>query len=764
MKRLIVGLAIGGALTMAPRVALAQDNPFTSSPEADAAAMRFLGTTSEPVPDHPDMVRFRLSGNVVIPCGDMTLFADEVIYDRNTNILEAFGHVNLQQKDLLIYGDHAVLNRTTRLGTMFNATGFAQLGEKPDQKSLFGTLEPDVYFWGDKIAKIGPKSYQLTDGGFTTCVQPSRRWEMTAARGTVVLDKRVVMKNVILKVKDVPFMYLPGMYYPINKEGRSTGFLLPQYASSSVFGQSISNAFFWAINRSQDATFFHDYHSKTGQGLGTEYRYVGDAGSRGNVLFKMLNEHSSAQGESTAASQTRRNYAVNGDLNQALAHGFRAIGNARYTNDISFNQLNQDINAYSQRTSTVGLSVSGNVGRYRLNGTVDRNDFFNGNNPGVRYGRAPAVDFAMGDKPIGKTKIYFGASGNMSYFIHQDDLEDPTTDHSLARFDGGSSLRAPLSSLPYLTATGTASWRVTRWLETLDPNTGQNIPIGLTRQLFTFRGDVVGPVFSRIFQTPNSNYALRFKHLIEPAFGIEWLSPFDQTSKVVQIDYTDRQVGGTTNVNYRLSNRLLARKKPRDNNPNAPPIVREILSVDLSQSYYSQAAAQLADPGNLTSSTETKFSPILVKATSRPTDAASVQFTMDIDPKYRHIKTLGAQGALDSAHAHVSAGWSKKLVIPALLGYDELSATHYLNASTTVRTRSNSVGGTYDFNLDVKNASFLQQRIIAYYNSQCCGISVDWQNFSTPNLNIPANRTFAVSFTLAGIGSFSNPLGSFGAR
>jgi hypothetical protein len=31
-------------------------------------------------------------------------------------------------------------------------------------------------------------------------------------------------------------------------------------------------------------------------------------------------------------------------------------------------------------------------------------------------------------------------------------------------------------------------------------------------------------------------------------------------------------------------------------------------------------------------------------------------------------------------------------------------------------------------------------------------------------LNVPSNRQFSVSFTLAGLGSFSNPLGGFGGR
>ena len=68
-------------------------------------------------------------------------------------------------------------------------------------------------------------------------------------------------------MKDVPVFYLPAFYYPINKEDRATGFLMPIYGASTIRGQSLSNAFFWAINRSQDATFYHDWFSKTGQGV-----------------------------------------------------------------------------------------------------------------------------------------------------------------------------------------------------------------------------------------------------------------------------------------------------------------------------------------------------------------------------------------------------------------------------------------------------------------------------------------------------------------
>ena len=78
----------------------------------------------------------------------------------------------------------------------------------------------------------------------------------------------------VLKAKGLPVLFLPALYYPISSDARQTGFLMPSYGSSSYRGQVISNGFFWAIGRSQDATILHDWYSKTGQAVDGEYRYV----------------------------------------------------------------------------------------------------------------------------------------------------------------------------------------------------------------------------------------------------------------------------------------------------------------------------------------------------------------------------------------------------------------------------------------------------------------------------------------------------------
>ena len=65
----------------------------------------------------------------------------------------------------------------------------------------------------------------------------------------------------------------------------------------------------------------------------------------------------------------------------------------------------------------------------------------------------------------------------------------------------------------------------------------------------------------------------------------------------------------------------------------------------------------------------------------------------------------------------------------------------------------------------MKRDEFLQQRYLAYYNAQCCGFNVEYQTFNYANSTVTTvqqDRRFNVSFTLAGIGTFSNFLGAFG--
>ena len=195
--------------------------------------------------------------------------------------IRASGDVLLQQRDLRVFAERAEMNSRTKLGVFYEANGIARIGDAPGEKSQFGTLESDVIVPRQRIEKAGPKTYKINHGAFTTCAQPVPRWEMTMGNATITHRRARLLRNVVLRVKDVPLFYLPAFYYPMDKDDRSTGFLLPTYGASNLRGTTLSNAFFWAISRSQDATFFHDWTSKFGQGFGSEYSVRRDRQDRG---------------------------------------------------------------------------------------------------------------------------------------------------------------------------------------------------------------------------------------------------------------------------------------------------------------------------------------------------------------------------------------------------------------------------------------------------------------------------------------------------
>jgi hypothetical protein len=273
-----------------------------------------------------------------------------------------------------------------------------------------------------------------------------------------------------------------------------------------------------------------------------------------------------------------------------------------------------------------------------------------------------------------------------------------------------------------------------------------------------------------VFLTPNNGYADGFKHVIQPGITVErTMSPFTGYEQTVGHDSVDLTVPRVTRVNYRLTNRLLARRRGPAAVPGTPPrpgVAREILSVEVSQTYYTESRAVAVDPqyesnSGIRTDSATNFTPIMFSARSQPFDATSAEFRMEIDPTHRAIRRMRASGSTSSELVQVHAGWTKTFTIPGLPQFDRIG-DQALNASTTLRTRGNRLAGTYAFDIDITNGAFVQQRIMTSYNSQCCGVSFDWQSITSRFLPSGHDRRFGISFTLAGIGSFSNPMGSFG--
>jgi LPS-assembly protein len=194
---------------------------------------------------------FRLTGSAIGPVDlpiprqmGFRIVADLIEIDLKTERMVATGNVAFTGPDSRIAADRIEFNIKDGTATFINAGGTLTI---PDaDRAVFGNQDPDVYFWGDIIEKRGPEKYIIERGGFTTCVQPTPRWAMGSTRITINLDDHVLAHHTVFRVKGVPMMYLPVMYYPLHDEGRSTGFLMPNFGTSTFRGTALSNGFFWA--------------------------------------------------------------------------------------------------------------------------------------------------------------------------------------------------------------------------------------------------------------------------------------------------------------------------------------------------------------------------------------------------------------------------------------------------------------------------------------------------------------------------------------
>ena len=696
--------------------------------------------------------------------------ADVADYYDDQHRLVAVGNVVFVTQSSRISADRADFDTKARTGTFFNAFGSASVSDKVD-KSFFGGQEPDAFFYGETIEKLGVDRYRIRKGGFTTCVQPTPRWEVTAKSVTLVVDKRAILKNAVLKVKDVPLFYLPAMYFPINKEDRSTGFLMPVYGTSTIRGSSISNAFFWAINRSQDLTLMHDWFTKTGQGYGGEYRYVASAGSNGEFRMYRLNERATTfQQSGTPITQpARQSFEIRTNVVQALPRGFRARGTVDYFSDVTVQQQYQlDLYNASLRTRNYQGNVSGGLGKGNsISATYGINEIFYGDNDSQTIGGRPRIQFNRALTKLGPLPLYFTANAEYANVVRFDTADDVRrNDQGLTRINASPSLQFPLTKWPFFSVRSSITWNNTYYSESLDAARRQTNE-SIFRQYYDMRTSVTGPILTKVWNTPNAGYAERFKHVVEPEFVIQRTTMFDDYDRIVKIDGGDYTFGGTTRVTYGVTNRFLARRRAGvEGSPT--PRVREFLNVQVQQSYYSDARASTVDgsyAGGFYGAPPSNFSPIALTVRGNPTNAVGASLRLEYNQEAGEFETIQANGTVKLGEwLDTTGGWSQRKYLQ-IVNPLYRPPNNFLSSRTNVNLGRSHFGGAYHFDFNLSEKTLVQQRIGFFYNAQCCGVGVEYQAYNYPNISrfiVPQDRRFNISFTLAGVGSFSNILGAFG--
>ena len=171
------------------------------------------------------------------------------------------------------------------------------------------------------------------------------------------------------------------------------------------------------------------------------------------------------------------------------------------------------------------------------------------------------VTLTRGERPLFKgSPLFFSASAEYAQLLRQDSNGTQSVDKGLGRIDVTPQLRYPFKKWQWFTVNSSLAFRETWYSKSQDPtvtdpatNQPALLSTALNRHYFTMTASVVGPVFNRIWNTPDNGYAEKFKHSIEPYTTVMRTSDIGDLGRIIQIDSTDFIVGGTQ-VAYGIHN------------------------------------------------------------------------------------------------------------------------------------------------------------------------------------------------------------------
>ncbi|HYD48656.1 MAG TPA: putative LPS assembly protein LptD, partial [Terriglobales bacterium] len=234
---------------------------------AAAQDLSGLGNGDDPTTVDADQVTYdRLadvvsaSGNVVIRRGELELHADEVRVNRGTNEAQARGEVRVLHPEGEIVAEAVDIDLDDEVGFLRRA----KLQSSTHRYSLAGDL----------IEKKEGQEYRISQGCFTTCQCGERRpdWSLSGDELDVTIGGYAHLKGARFNILDVPVLYVPRAIFPVRQE-RQSGFLRPRFGASNRRGLQAVVPFYWAINKSHDATLAFDVETSARLGALGEYRY-----------------------------------------------------------------------------------------------------------------------------------------------------------------------------------------------------------------------------------------------------------------------------------------------------------------------------------------------------------------------------------------------------------------------------------------------------------------------------------------------------------
>ncbi|MBO6276293.1 MAG: LPS-assembly protein LptD [Pseudomonas sp.] len=331
---------------------LAETGPYCSGSYVEPSRPGMHDTTSKS--DAPTFVgakasRYQqdeqvatLAGDVVMRQGSMQVEADEASLYQAESRGELNGNVRLRDNGALIVGDHADVQLDTGAAKVDNAE-YVLHKSRIRGSALYAKRAEDAII-------------RLKDGTYTTCEPNSNAWQLKG--NNITLNPATgfgTATNVTLRVKDIPILYTPYIYFPID-DRRQSGFLPPSFSSSSDTGFTLVTPYYFNLAPNYDATLYPRYMTKRGLLMEGEFRYLTES-SEGQFGAAYLNDDNDDRKRQTDYTDKRYmlNWQHKGGLDSRVLTevDYTKISDPYYFQDLESDQIGVESRDYLNQQGAV---------------------------------------------------------------------------------------------------------------------------------------------------------------------------------------------------------------------------------------------------------------------------------------------------------------------------------------------------------------------------------------------------------------------------
>ena len=694
-----------------------------------------------------------LRGHVVIETFDKRLEADEVDYNDDTKDIEARGNVHFENfaDGTKLNCDHGTYNVDSETGMFYDVNGIfpTKIVSRP---GLLTTTNP-FYFEG-KWAERKEDRYILHEGFVTDCKVPKPWWRLTAPMFDIIPYDRAIAYHSVFHVKRLPLFYAPRYYKSLKKVPRQSGFMPPNIGRSSLYGLMVGMAYYWAINRSYDTFYRIQYFSQ--RGFAHTYDFRGKITPGTDVSFNLygVNDRGLKLGNGQVQKEGGLQFTL--DAKTQLRDGWEGKMEINYLSSFAFRQ------SFSQSFNEAIFSESHSIGyltkhwsNYGVNIVTSRDEEFQSGIRGddITIKKLPEFDFLGRERQIarGPLPLWFSFESSAGFL----DRSQPPfgtepafqTRNFVDRLDVYPHLTSAFHFAGFnILATGSA--RETEYGSSL--SNLHLVGADLLRSAREARVEILPPSLERIFKAPKWLGGEKLKHVIEPRIEYRFVDGIDNFNRIVRFDETDI-MANTNQLTLSIANRLFVKNKDGK--------VQELLTWEVSQArYFDPTFGGAAVPGqrNVIDATgeldgfaflngPRNYSPVV--SSLRYQQRIGLEWRVDYDPLFKHITNDEVNASFRYSKYFVTLGDSEVNTDPRVAPNSNQIHAVLGWGSQTRKGWNGATSLFYDYNRRV--LVFASTEIT--YNTDCCGISVEYNRF---NVGARDDTQYRVAFSVSNVGSF----------